>query len=503
MDLKFYKKILIGFVLIGLVYNPVFFIPKANAAEILGIGAEAEEIIAALEVDTTAITGAITGVATAQHSEKIIDTIKKITGQLLKKLIIDRIVDAAVQWIEKGGFEGNGGPFIEDWSAFFQQAGEDFVGELANKYVPMLCGPFQANVAFSLLQPKKFSTQVECSLNNIVDNVDNFFKDFNAESKGRWLTYNAIWQPQNNFYGSALAVEDQRQMGLADVLNQKNVEATVNIGFKPQVSCKKDAETGKEVCKTVTPGQIIGRSVEQAALPNFKSNAILSADDIAEYIGALLDAVFYRYSLLAVGGAKAALSHVDSENKTTTYADFTKNTFGAINKVSFQNNKALYLDEISSALTTKRSTLNTLNEASSTQQDLINKLKPVAVCSVSGLSAGQSQKIIEAKNKIDEINASIADIGIRKDQLQYEIIDLQSAYDDLNSLSNSQTDEAQLFIVYNSLKDNGKLDSKKANQTLSDAQIELINIKQDATIALGNTSDAVPSGYKDLINLCK
>jgi hypothetical protein len=483
MNFEFYKKFLIGIVLAGIVLNPSL-LAVHEAKAVVPVTVPVFDIPAAGERATSFIT--------------------KLSGMIFKKFVIDRFFDLSVEWIQKGGFEGGSGPIVEDWGAFFQQAGEDYIGEFANSVVPVLCGPFQANVALSLLQPKKFSTPVTCSLNNIVDNVDNFFKDFAAESKGRWLTYNAVWQPENNFYGSILATEDAHQKGTADLLNKKNIEATINLGFKPQQTCKTDAESGDKICTTVTPGRIIGDSVTQAVLPNFKSNAILSSDDIAGYVGALLDAVFYRYSLMAIGGAKAALSHTDKENTSTAYADANASAFSQINQISFQNTKALYLDEISSILATKRSTLTTLNEASSTQQDLINKLTPVANCPALELSFDQSSKISQAKNQIEDIKTSINNIGITINQAQNDINLILTAYDTINSLSGGEqtTDQANLTIGYTSLKSSGVLDAAKAATALSDAQTQLASIQQDAKIALENKSDATPSGYKDVISIC-
>jgi len=433
--------------------------------------------------------------------ERIWNATKTVVGQKIKKMILDRIVDATVQWIKRGGFEGKGGPIISDWGAVFEDIGNQAVGEIANQAIPVLCGNFQLNLALSLTQePKPFSKNMECSLTSVVDNINNVFEDFKKESRGRWITYTTIWEPQNNYYGSALIAEDKKQTIMDSLTNQKNVEATVSLGFKPQVKCTVDKETKKEKCETVTPGNIVGQQIQQQIMP--KDNAILSANDMAAYLGAIADAVLYRYTILANGGLKKLLgynsSDIDKENTNKAWDKYTQDSFNQIDGITFENNRALFLDEIRTVLTAKRSTVGYLNQSINTENALLTTLESIQSCALpEGSTNAQTMAMAFLPTYIDDTNTAISDLETRKNQIENEIFDLEEAMTDFNQLK--ATDNSLMVNQYSALRSSGALDVTAATTALNDSQTELASLQQNSKNLIESTA---PNGYLDIFPIC-
>ncbi len=480
MKLNFFKKIVLGMVLGGLILSPSILLPyQVKKTEAAGLPV--------LDVPFLA--------------DRLWTAIKTVAGQQIKKMILDRIVDATVQWIKRGGFEGKGGPIVEDWGALFKDIGNQAVGEIANQALPVLCGNFKLNLALSVTQePEEFSQTMECSLTEVVDNINNLFEDFKKESKGRWITYNTLWEPQNNYFGSALQAEDRKQNAIAALLNEKNVEATVNLGFKPQVKCTVDKETGKEKCDIVTPGSVIGQQIQQQIMP--KDNAIISANDMAAYIGAIADAILYRYSILASGGLKKLLGYtsndIDKENTNKAWTEYTQNTFSQIDSITFQNNRALFLEEIRSVLAAKRSTISYLNQSINVENILLSSLEPLQNCSLpDGSTSGQSLAMASLPIYIEDTNMTVSDLETRQNQLENEIIDLDSKITEFNQYD--YTDNTQMVNEYTALKSAGILDLDTATTILNDSQSELVSLQQNSQNLLESLA---PNGYLDIFPIC-
>jgi hypothetical protein len=510
MSIEFYKKLIIGLTVISLFYNPGFFISKTYAFA-------SPDVVAALQ-PIAASTGATAGststtVAQGMHKESNdwLTTLKQVAGQALKKLVLDRLVDAAVQWIEKGGFEGKGGPIVADWGAFFQQAGEEAIGMYAQKTLPWLCSPIKVNVALSLFSPQQQEgANVTCTLNTIVSDIDNLFKEFDKQSKGRWLTYNALWEPQNNFYGATLVAEDQKETTLADTLKSKTIDAQINAGYKSQVQCKADPQNpGHDICRTLTPGNQIAQAVWNTYTDQTKVAGILSADDVAGYIGALADAVIYRYSLLAMNGIAGALGYKDSDNKSTAYSDYQNAQFSQINSLIFKNDRTLFNQNFNNVLAVKTNTQNNIKQSIDAETTLKTTFSDLRTCDLNGAFSGEVTSQIAdltASNVLSDTIDGIIQPTI--DELQAELTDVQN---DIKLIQDTQaqfnamdpadnTSEDLMTKTYNNLVSNGTMDLQAANQALTSSQTELASIQTYV-----NSVTQTPSsqgGYQDIIAAC-
>ena len=122
---------------------------------------------------------------------------------IIAKRIMDYIVDQTVQWIQGGGEP----KFVTNWDSFMKDAGDiAFDSVIREIGAAGLCSPFGLQVKLALLPVQKFSTQISCTLDNVVKNINIFYVDF---SVGGWDGYLLSLEPQNNFYGAMLLANDK------------------------------------------------------------------------------------------------------------------------------------------------------------------------------------------------------------------------------------------------------------------------------------------------------
>jgi hypothetical protein len=510
MSINLYKKIIIGSVLAGLVLNPAFLLPfeVKEAHAVLGVGD-------VTVVSEPVLDAAVPAQIAKQNISDISTALKKFVGMALKKIILDKMVNQAALWIQKGGFEGKGGdvPFVEDIGSFLQQAGEEAIGAAAAEIVPQLCSPFQLNVAVNLFAPvAELSRQSACTLSTITENIDNFYKDFKKESGGKWLSYNAAWEPQNNYYGSTLTAKDAYDKVKNDKQMVENIKLNLGSGFFPQQRCSshkvQQADgTYKEVsdgCKTITPGKYISDSILKVSYT--KSDAILSADDISTYIGTLLDAVLYRYSTLAMSGLKGYLAkgdkdaQVECKKTNSCWEDAVNSQYSQIDRITFQNNKALYLNEIRNSLTTKRATRDNLNNSINIETALLSSLENVQLCNAPAGTFNNAQASLKVGIDIVISNETdvLSSVTTRRDDMQNQITDLETAQNRFTLFTD--TDENTMSAAYLSLVSSGVLDATTAGTALTDSQTDLATIQQNSNALLQNTSAS--GGYSDIITIC-
>src|SRR3989344_6400390 len=107
-------------------------------------------------------------------------TIEDLFKQLLailKKQILDMMVDQIVVWIQGGGEPR----FITDWSAFLGDAANQATGVFIDDLgLTELCSPGNFKIAIQayLIPQRKFSKSAKCTLNDVVANIEAFAEDF-------------------------------------------------------------------------------------------------------------------------------------------------------------------------------------------------------------------------------------------------------------------------------------------------------------------------------------
>ena len=213
---------------------------------------------------------------------------------IMMKKFLDMLVDQIIQWIQGGGKP----QFVTDWRGFLEDAGNQITGEFVQELgLGFLCSPFSLQVQLALLPIGKFDRQAECTLDEIVTNIDNFFLDFR---NGGWIAYTTSLQPRNNFFGAVLLAEADldRRRGNAEIAAQN--EAIAGAGF---LSTKKCDDNGKN-CVLTTPGSTIGGLAVKAL--GSEIDYIVNADQLEDYAAAIADAAINRLITEGVDGLRGA-----------------------------------------------------------------------------------------------------------------------------------------------------------------------------------------------------
>ncbi|MFH1129448.1 MAG: hypothetical protein V1686_01810 [Patescibacteria group bacterium] len=222
--------------------------------------------------------------------------------------------------------------FVMDWKKFWDDAldiaSAKFIEELG---ATKLCGPLQISIGqnptFTTYYSDKpqYKNYSACTLDNVVDNVESFFKNPSISVYG-WDAWTALTQPNNNFLGAYLMAA-QRQDELAqEELDAKNKETAVSEGTKNETTTKAtDTDTCNKKCDTDFPTTTPGNDIKwndcldkcetttkgvptQSGVKNLgatiKENMdkalgadmsrIISADEISELVGVFFSAVLNK-----------------------------------------------------------------------------------------------------------------------------------------------------------------------------------------------------------------
>src|SRR3989344_7417871 len=115
------------------------------------------------------------------HAEFGIDAAVALAAEAvqetIKKRFFDMIVDQMVNWIQGGGKP----LFIQNWNAFLAQYGNIVKGDiLAEMKLAGICKPFGIQLQIAVLQPPRFSSQVRCTLDQIVRNMAGVYPPFST-----------------------------------------------------------------------------------------------------------------------------------------------------------------------------------------------------------------------------------------------------------------------------------------------------------------------------------
>jgi hypothetical protein len=229
--------------------------------------------------------------ANAQYID-IVQNIKEFgldpIAWMVSKTILQRMTASTVNWINKG-FKGSPA-FVTDPGAYFLNIGDQIAGNLIfnDPNLNFLCGPIQAKIRIALarsyvgnnMQDQK---QWQCTLTDAVGNMDDFLGDFN---KGGWDKFFEMTQKQqNNPIGAYLQAQNQMNMQIATRQGIAQSQLNWGQGFMSYEEC--DVIGGiDQNCRTVTPGSIIAGKLNGALGQG--ENALVTADEINELVGALL-----------------------------------------------------------------------------------------------------------------------------------------------------------------------------------------------------------------------
>jgi len=550
MNSSFFKIFILVIVILSLTLNPLenVFIVKAKKAEAMSageavgkalgaglscfIGIKVENFIAGLAEkiiriftedpeDTAAHLYAVPSVAANFPSESAkkqtsdaLTKSKDCIRDVVAKIILDWITDETVKWIQGGGKP----QFVTNWNRFLRDAFNVGVGEVIRETnLAFLCSPFKLQVQLSLLPTRPFQQRIECTLDKIVSNIEDFYQDF---SKGGWIAYNEMWLPQNNYYGEMLLIHDEMLARAAARKEAAQNEALAGKGFLSVKKCQggqnqesfceaqcehlkggEDEEyyfdcvrncldvpmTDAELCdasggqmEIQTPGDIVGAAVAEAVTSDSKWAA-----NIKSWVAAIINAVINR--LIKEG---LALMKGSEEPRSAGYGDFDPYRGYDPNKtnkkeyisyiISQYNN---LINKIQSVLDLKEQSLTAVQQTLTIFQELKrnNCYPPVS-----------DSEITNLQNEEQRLEKEIADFQKMISEININLTEAQNIY---NSNNPKDEDIVRLEQNYQKFYDNygqtitklysGEIE-KSATEELQKKQAELSDAQNKLNTCLAN-----------------
>ena len=385
------KQFLAALILATIVMSSVPALPqeRAHAFTILGTGDEALEKTA-------------------------LEQAALIAQEALKKRFFDMIVDQIVIWIQGGGKP----LFISDWTGFLSQYGNVVTGDLVGQLgLGAVCRPFGFQLQLAVMQPPRFTSQINCTLDGIIGNMVGFYNNFRT---GGFVAYREMWQPRNNFYGALLLALDEKETRISDRRYAALQEAQAGQGF---LGTRKCDDAGH--CVITTPGTSIGAAA--AKVMGADLDYIVNAQSLAAYVGAISDALINRVIREGVQGLQGVVAtnappigYVPAKPKNAGPCSGLAGEALASCQASVATQagnlvvlRSSYVAGIDATLVPLADAQQKLLSMQTAEQVLVARLSELNTCqigkSVTGKEATTAELTTEQKT-LDDMNAAILDL---------------------------------------------------------------------------------------------
>ena len=203
----------------------------------------------------------------------------------IAKVALEQILQATTDWV-RTGFEGNPA-YATDPTQFFTDIADNIAGEfIAGSDLAFLCSPFQTRIRLALQRYYTQRRQFQCTLTDVVANIDAFYNDF---SQGGWDGWFVMTQNDvNNPYGAYLQAQIELDARIAKALGIQDKELNWNSGFLSWKECiMKDNNTGKCLQRgpVQTPGIVIEKQLNEVLPTGLRQLEL--ADEFDELVSAL------------------------------------------------------------------------------------------------------------------------------------------------------------------------------------------------------------------------
>ena len=420
----------------------------------------------------------------------------KMMRDLIVRRITDAMVDDVVNWIQGGGDPR----FVTDWEGFLGDAFQAGVGDVVKDLdMARLCSPFGAQVQLSInyLPVEKFSQRVECTLDDIVANIEDFYDDF---ENGGWIAYNEIWKPQNNFYGIMLMTHDEMLIRGAQKQETAKNEAIAGAGFLSQKQCQGNTFGAKENCelyengscakdsegmwcaansvKIITPGDTIAGIVTKVAVKDFDY-----IDNVQSYLAAIINATINR--LFSEGLALMK----DSTSSGGTSYDYGDVGYEDIGSQDLENQKQQLKSEYEKFLNEKQYILDAKNKSLSSSEQILQILQSIKDNCPTCLPQVSNAEINNAQSEVNRLKNDVADL----EEIVNELNDLIT---EINNVSPDNRDREIALVFQHYEEFTSKYDVDSIYQDIING-----NKRQAADNEASNKRDELIS-TQARINLC-
>lgn len=223
------------------------------------------------------------------YLDKIIDGASMVLAQQL----IDNMVSSTVKWAQSG-FEGNPA-YATDPKQFFTNIADGVAGEfIMGSDLGFLCSPFQANIRLSLTSQYYEPEPFQCTLTDVVGNIEGFYDDF---SQGGWDGWFSMTQnPTNNPYGAYLAAKIELDSRIAEKIGLESQQLDWNQGFISWSDCvMEDPLTGECLARgpVKTPGSTIKAQLDKVLPTGLEK--LVTAQHIEQLVSSFASGLLTRY----------------------------------------------------------------------------------------------------------------------------------------------------------------------------------------------------------------
>lgn len=253
------------------------------------------------------------------------DSIAKFILDGIVQAFIDQLItqfqNQTVAWIQGGGKP----KFVTNWQQFLEDTADKAVGQALYKLDKSLCSNFGPLVTFYFQKVPTNGTAATCTLTQVGKNLEKFAKDF---TKGGWISYREVTQPNGNFFGAMIMAHDDLVAQENKATGAATHELAAGAGFKGVKVCTHyisntagdtvsencqdpkwlatASDTDKEMCaayegtnqkicdaeQNMTPGGSVAHAMFGAA--DYKIGRVIQAKGLASLVSALIDAAISR-----------------------------------------------------------------------------------------------------------------------------------------------------------------------------------------------------------------
>lgn len=234
--------------------------------------------------------------------------------------------------------------FVANWNSMInkaaQVAGARFLNNLTGVNLCSITPSIKLKIA--LLPVPEFATQAECTLDDIVGNIQDFYNDFRT---GGWVAWKESLKPNNNAFGAWLLALDNK-MGEEFAAIQKAGKETTN-GFKAITRCGSPANEKPDSpnCKftiVTSPSGTVETSVNFAALSPIRKlegtiNALYAHPNFGVfgvYLSAITNALLNKVTSEGLAGilGSASMDDITGENPYQSIINTTSTNAGKQSK---------------------------------------------------------------------------------------------------------------------------------------------------------------------------
>lgn len=332
----------------------------------------------------------------------------------IANIAIQNISRSIVEWINSG-FQGSPA-FVTDLGGFLTDVGDRQMGRFIQELgLGFMCSPFKLDVmvALDLQYRSARNYEDQCTLTDVINNVDGFFSN-NALGDGGWESWFSLTtRPENNPYGALVLAQQQSSIRLSNAKGEQSQILSFGRGFLSFKECDDIGEGDVEQhCTISTPGSVIETQLNEAL--GYGADRLKVADEINEIIGALFAQLAQQ--VFSGGGGLLGLSQSGYSSNGYSYLEAAtapeQNVIGyqSVDNNPFQDS----IDIEERYLELQNRAVSLVNDAQLYEQnrwkkDCSNEPFPVSLTDARNTAFGEIETTTNTLNLLDNLLSEYTD----------------------------------------------------------------------------------------------